>query len=128
MRLLGVETIGFYCRYHVARLERNDHVMIALRFGDLDVTESAFNHGGWARETVLLDQLALQTAGVDADPHGNAFILGFADDLTVTIVTADIARINADLIDRVIEGRQRHLVIEMNVANERDMDAFLDFT
>src|SRR5262249_1079258 len=38
----------------------------------------------------------------------------------------DVAGIDADLVDRVIEGSQRHLVIKMDIANEWNVNALLD--
>src|SRR5262249_34552894 len=71
-------------------------------------------------------QLALQAAGVDADAHWQALRLGLADDLAVAVIAADVAGVDADLVDRVVHGGQGHLVIEVDVADEGDLDAATD--
>ena len=123
---LREEAIGFHCGRHVARFQRHDHVVVAFRLGDFDVANGAFDHRGRAGESVLLDQFALQAAGVDADAHRHAALFRLADHLAEAVVAADIAGIDANFVDRMIEGRQRHLVIEMDVADERDADLLAD--
>src|SRR5207302_7518173 len=99
-----------------------DEVVVALRLGDLDVAEGALDHRRRAGVAVLLDQLALQATGVDADAHGQALVLGLADDLAVAVVAADVAGVDADLVDGVVHRRQGHLVVEVDVADERNLD------
>src|SRR5689334_217630 len=101
--------------------------MVAFGLGDLDITESALHHGRRTGKAMLLDQLALQAARIDADAHRQSLRLRLADDLPVPIVAADVAGIDADLVDRVIESGQGHLVIEVDVANQRNVDPATDF-
>src|SRR5262249_14686438 len=74
VRLLRIEPIRFDGGDDVARLQRDDQVVIALTLSDLDVTQGALHHRGRTREAVLLDQLAFQAAGVDADAHRHALV------------------------------------------------------
>src|SRR5262249_30589047 len=67
-----------------------------------------------------------QAAGVDADAHRQPLRLGLADDLAVAVVAADVAGVDADLVNRVVQRGQGHLVVEMDVADQRDADAALD--
>ena len=126
VRLPGIEPIRLDRGDHVARLERHDHVVISLGLGDLDVAQGAFHHCGRAREAVFLNELALQAAGIDADAHRDAPVLGLADDLAIAVVAADITRVDANLVDGMIEGGQRHLIIKMDVADERQVNALFD--
>src|SRR5262249_52006214 len=84
--LFGVKLVGLHRRDPIARLERHDHVVIALGLGNLDVAERAFHHCRRARETMLFDQLTLQAAGVNTDAHRHSLGLGLADHLPITIV------------------------------------------
>src|SRR5262245_56940998 len=124
--LLGVQAVRFDAGEHIAGFERNDDVAIAFRLGDLDVAQCAFDHGRRAREARLFDQLAFEAAGVDADPHRHTLGLGLANDLAIAVVAADVARIDANLVDGMIERGQRHLVIEVDVADQRHVNAALD--
>ena len=46
---------------------------------------------------------------------GQALVLGLANDLAKAIVAADVAGIDANLVDRMIESGQGHLVIEVDI-------------
>ena len=100
--------------------------MIAFRLGDLDIADRTFDHGRRARKAVLFDEFAFQAAGVDADAHRQALVLGLANDLAKSIVAADVAGVDADFVDGMIERRQGHLVVEVNIANQRNTDLFAD--
>src|SRR5262249_44434649 len=124
--LLGIEPVRLHDSHDVARLERHDEVVIALRLGDLDVADSAIDHGRRAGKAILLGHLAFQAPRVDADAHGDALGLRLANDLAIAVVAANVAGIDADLVDGMVERGQRHLVIEVDIANERELDPPLD--
>ena len=58
--------------------------------------------------------------GPRADPHRDALVLGLAEHLAEAVHAADVAGVDADLVDRMVEGGQGHLVVEVDVADERD--------
>ena len=125
-RLPGVLAVGLDRREDVARFQRDDEIAVPLGLGDLDVAQGALDHGRRTGVAVLLDQLAFQAAGVDADAHRQSLFFGFADDLAVAIVAADVARVDADLVDGMIQCGQGHFVVEVDVADERNVDAPFD--
>ena len=51
---------------------------------------------------------------------GRPLSLALRMHLAIAVVAADVAGVDADLVDRMIEGGQGHLVIEVDVADERD--------
>ena len=122
VRLLGVEPVCFDDGGDIRRLQRHDEIVIADGFSDLDVAKGAVDHGGRAGEPVLHGEFAFEGAGIDADPHRDALVLRLPEDLLEAIHAADVARVDADLVDRMIEGGEGHLVVEMDVADERYLD------
>src|SRR5262245_13756370 len=126
IRLLRIKPIRFDDRHHVARFQRHDNVMVTFALGNLEVAQGTINHGRRARVAILHGHFALQAAGIHADAHGYALRLALANYLPVAVVAADVSRVDANLVNGVLKRCQRHLVIEMNIANERHSDAPLD--
>jgi len=77
--LPGIKPVRFDRGDDVGRLERDDEIVVADRFGDLDVAQGTVHHGGRTGEAVLHGEFAFQAAGVDADAHWDAFVLGFLE-------------------------------------------------
>ena len=61
----------------------------------LGVIERALDHRLGARLAILLQQVLLQRAGIDADAHRAAMVLGGLHDVRTRCADADIAGIDA---------------------------------
>ena len=97
--LRGVLGVALDGRRHVAGLQRDDDLAIAQPLGHLDVPQGALDHRLGAGEAVLVDQVFLEAARVDADPHRDALVAGLADDLLEPLLAADVAGVDPDLVD-----------------------------
>ena len=129
-RVLGVTLHG---RRHVAGLQADDHQLVAQRLGRLDVPQGALDHRLGAREAVLVDQVFLETARVDADPHRHACVARLADDLLEPLLAADIARVDPDLVhgppargSARFQAGEGHAIVVMDVGDQRDRDPVAD--
>ena len=49
------------------------------------------------------------------------------DDRFDAVHASDVARVDADRIRPVLDGRDRHPVIKMNIRHDRDVDRFFYF-
>ena len=88
---------------------------------DLGVVERALDHRLGAGLAVFLQQLALQRAGIDADAHRAAMVLGRLDHFAHALGRADIAGIDAQASGAVLGGLDRALIVEMDVGDDRHL-------
>ena len=107
--------------------------MVAELLGHLDVPQGALDHRLGAGEAVLVDQVFLQAARVDADPHRDALVARLADDLLEPLLAADIAGVDPDLVDRRparrrdrVQAGQRHPVVVVDVGDQGNVDPVAD--
>ena len=117
----------------MARLQADDHQLVAEPLGHLDVAQGALDHRLGARKPVLVDQVFLEASRVDPDSHRDPLVPGLADDLLESLFAADVARIDPDLVDGRparrrdrLEARQRHPVVVVDVGDQRDLDPVAD--
>src|SRR5690606_622312 len=80
------------------------------------------DHGLGAGLAVFLQEVALKAAGIDADTHRAAMILGRLDHFLDALLAADIARVDAQTGRARLGRLDRALVVEVNVRHERDRD------
>ena len=78
---LGELLIGGDREKHVGGLARDLELEEIVVLEDLGVVERALDHRLGARLAVALQQVAFERAGIDADPHRAAVVLGRLDDL-----------------------------------------------
>jgi hypothetical protein len=93
---------------------------------DAGVVERAFHHRLGAGLAVFLQQVALQRAGIDADAHRAAVILGGLDHFAHPLGRADIAGIDAQAGGAGLGGLDGALVVEMDVGDDRHLHLFDD--
>ncbi|CDN42671.1 hypothetical protein BN871_BS_00280 [Paenibacillus sp. P22] len=124
--LLGRHAVGRDRHRHVGCLERHDDVMEIELFENADMEERALYHRFGSRIAVLLQQMVFQGTCVDTDPNRNALVLAGFDDRFDFLAAADVAGIDADLVHPVLDRQQGKPIIEVNVGDERNMDAALD--
>ena len=91
----GELLIGGDGEEHVGRLAGDLELEEVVVLEDLGVVQRALDHRLGAGLAVVLEQVALERAGIDADAHRAAVILGRLDDLAHALGRADIAGIDA---------------------------------
>ena len=85
------------------------------------MVERAFDHRFGAGLAIALEQILLQRAGIDADAHRAAVILGRLHDFAHALRRTDIAGIDAQA-GRARFGRlDGALVVEMDVGHDRHL-------
>ena len=83
----------------------------------MDMAQSTFDHAPGRRSAVLPQQVLLQRTGVDADANRNFSIGGDFHHFFHIPARADIAGIETQTVDSLLNRDQRQLVIKMNVRN-----------
>ena len=73
---------------------------------------------------IFLQQIFFQRTGVDADTDRNLALRSRFDDFFDIFARADVAGIEAQTVDALLDGDQRQLVIEMDVGDQRNANAF----
>ena len=73
--------------------------------------------GGGPAEPLV--EIGVQRAGVDPDPDGHAPVLGLGGHLLDLVRLAQVARVEPQALDAGLEGGQRHLVVEVDVGDDR---------
>src|SRR5712691_1389933 len=124
--LVGERAVRLDHHERIGRFERDLHLRIAALLEDADVAEGRLHHAGRRRPAVLLEQVLLQRAAVDADADGNLALLGEVDDLLHEALAPDVAGIQSEPVHPLLEGDQGELVVEVDVGDERDADLALD--
>ena len=115
----GQPLIGGDGEEHVGRLARDLELEEIVVLEDLGVVERALDHRLRAGLAVFLQKIAFERAGVDADPHRAAVVLGRLDDLAHPLGRADIAGIDAQAGGAALGRLDRALVVEMDVGDDR---------
>ncbi len=93
---------------------------------NLGVAERGLDHRLGARLAIALQELALQRAGIDADPHRAAMVLGRLDDFAHPVGAADIAGIDPEAGGAGLGGFDAALIVEVDVGDDRHLDLFHD--
>ena len=129
----GVLGVALHGGRHVARFEADDDLLVTESLAHLDVPQCALDHRLGARKAVLVDQVLFQAARVDPDPHRNPFVACLADDLLESLVTADIAGVDPDLVDGGLSRRrdgvetgESHAVVIVDIGDQGDLDPVAD--
>ena len=113
------QAVGVDHRGHVRRLHRDldvveahlgEVVELALRRRDQRLGRGA---------AVLLGDVGIERAGVDPDADGQAAVLRLARHHLDLLGLADVARVEPESGDARLHRRQRELVLEVDVGDER---------
>ena len=83
------------------------------------MAERAFHHALRRHAAVFRQNLLLDRAGIDADAHRNVMRLDTVRQNAHVLFSADVARIDAQLVDTVFHSGQRKLVIKVNIRHQR---------
>ena len=71
---------------------------------------------------VLLEDLLVEGTGVNADANRDAGLFGGLDDGPDLLLAADVARVEAQGVDALVDGLERELVVKVDVGDERHGD------
>ncbi len=118
----GELLIGGDGEKHVGGLARDLELEEIVVLEDLRMGERAFHHGFRAGLAVFLEQVALERAGIDADAHRAAMILGGLHDLLDPRGGADIAGIDAQAGSAALRRFDGALIMEVNIGDDRHLD------
>jgi hypothetical protein len=116
---LGQLVVGGDGHERVGRLHRDLELVEVVVLQDAGVVQGALDHRLGARLAVLLQQFALQGAGIDADAHRAAVVAGRLDHFTDAVGGADIARIDPQAGGAGLGRLDAALVVEVDVGHER---------
>ena len=112
--------IGRHRQERVGRLHRNLVFVEIQVIENLGVVERAFDHRFGAGLAIFLQQVRFQRAGIDADAHGAAMVLGRLHHFLHALGRADIAGIDAQAGGAVHRRLDGALVVEMDVGHDRN--------
>ena len=104
---------------HVARLHGEHHIVKPAALQHARVAERALDHALRRRSAVLLQDVLLHRAGVDADAYRDVVRLHAVRQHAHVLLPANVAGIDAQLVDAVLHRRQRQLVVKVNVGDQR---------
>src|SRR5262245_17663309 len=93
----------------------------------MNVPQPALDHSLGAGAVVFLQQIFFQGASVDADANRNSALRRRPDDLFDVFARSDIAGIEAQAVDSLLNGDQGELVVEVNVGDQRNANLSFDF-
>ena len=116
---LGQLLVGRDRQEDVRCLDADLELVEVVVLQHLGVIERAFHHRLGARLPVLLQQLALERPGVDADAHRAFVVPRRLDDLRDPIGRADVARIDAQAIGPGLRRLDGALVMKVDVGDDR---------
>ena len=105
---------------HVARLHGEHHVVKAAVFQHFRVRQRAFHHALRGRPAVFGEDILLYRAGVHADAHRDMMRLDAVRQNTHVLFAADVAGVDAQLMDAVFHRLDGELVIKMDVGDQRN--------
>ena len=104
---------------HRRRLDRDLHVVEAdlVEVGQLHLGPTRPGPRGWPRRSACRGPC--RGPGVDPDADGDAAVLGLRGHLLDLRLLAQVARVEPQALDPRLEGGQRHLVVEVDVGDDR---------
>ena len=115
---VGQQLIGGDGHEHVGSLHADLELVKVVILKDGRMAKGALDHGLRTRLAVALQQLALQRAGVDADPHRAAVVAGGLDDVNDPIGRADVAGIDPQARRAGLRRLDAALVVKMDVGDQ----------
>ena len=118
---LGELLVGRDGQEDVGRLHADLELVEVVILQDARVVERALDHRLGAGLAVLLEQVLLERAGIDADAHRAAVVLGGLDDLAHALGAADIAGIDAQAGGARLGRLDGALVVEVDVGHDRHL-------
>ena len=118
---VGELLIGGDREEDVGRLHADLEFVEVVVLQDACVVERAFDHRLRAGLAVFLEQVLLQRAGVDADAHRAAVVLGGLHHLAHALGAADVAGIDAQAGRARLGRLDGALVVEMDVGDDRHL-------
>ena len=119
------QAVGLHGHGNVARLDADADILKAAVLQELYMTESALAEGSGA-QAVFFEQSLFHRAGIHADADGDAPLAAGVRHHTHPLRRADIAGVDADLVEARLHRGQREPVIKMDIRHERQVGAAPD--
>jgi len=85
---------------------------------DIDVPEGAFHERGCMRSAMLGQKIPFERSRIDADADGNARLPGRLRN-PADFVPRQVARIDPNRVDPLMDGREGKPVLEMDIGDQR---------
>ena len=101
---LGHKPVGFNHQSDVGRLHRDDHIPEPHLVADRHVPHGALVQRFSCRIAMLVQDILLERTRVHSDPDRNPELLGGMKHLMNPLVAPDVSRVDANLVDGMIEG------------------------
>ena len=128
-RIIGDGTQLTVCFHHTGNigvLDGDDDIVEVELFQQADMIQRALDHRFRNRCAVLCQNVLFETAAVDADADGDILLLAGLNDSFHTVVVADVARVDADLIDTDIGASQSCLIVKVDIRHDGDIHRVFD--
>ena len=122
---LGGEAVGRDGERHGGGLHRNADIVKVIALKQLRVTLCALDESFGAGVAVLFEQTLFKAAGVHADADGDIVPAAGLGDGPDVLRRADVAGVDAYLIDTALGGFEGEAVIKMDIRDERDAHLLL---
>src|SRR5712692_11752303 len=90
------------------------------------MTQAAFDHPLSCGTAVFWQQILFQRAGINTDADRDVAFGSELDDFFDAPTGADVARIETQPIDALLQSDQRQLIIKVNVCNQWNTNSFFD--
>ena len=126
VRLRPEHLIGRHIHRHAGAFHGDADIIEAAVVQQPDVTHGAVHQRLRRDAAVLGQQVFFQRPAVDADADGDAPLPAGVRHGPHPLLAADIAGIDADLVDAALGAQQRQLVVKMDIRHQRDVDTRLD--
>ncbi|MCY1332007.1 hypothetical protein D9M69_176880 [compost metagenome] len=124
--LLRQQAIGGDRHEHVGGLHADLEVLEVQLVEMIDMAHGRFQQRFRGRLAVLLLQVLLQRAGVDADADRDVLVAGGIDHRLDAVLAADVARVDAQAVDAQFGDAQGDLVVEVDIGDQRHLHLLLD--
>ena len=118
--------MGPGAHHDVGGLDADDQVVITHVFDEVYLIQGALHDTLCGDAVVFFHQFFFQGTAVDAHADGDVTLLRSVYYGLYTFPASDIARVDADLVRAVLDGRQGQLIIKMNVRHQRNRNLLLN--
>ena len=120
------QPVGRHVERYVGAFDGDADVREVILLQQRDMAQRALHERLRRHAAVLCQQLLLQRAAVHADADGHLVRAAAVHDRLHTVLPADVAGVDADLVRAVLRRGDGKAVVKVNVRHERNMNAVLD--
>ena len=124
--LLCDQLVGFHAHHDIGGFDADHQIIIPHLLNHPHLIQRALYDSFGRHCTIFFQKCFFQGTAVDADPDGNLMLLRLIDDGPQALLSTDIARIDPNLVGSVLNGRNRHPIVKMDIRHQRDLNIFFD--